>query len=139
MMPRRQISAEKVAEIQRLWYEVGTARGVARRAHVADDTAMRYKPADVPRTRRTDYGSTLHRRIHELWYQLRDAQAVADTLRIAVSTAMVHRPEEFKSSIIPTATGYKTWSESSRERWDRYWAQPTETERLQTLLGWNEE
>lgn len=132
---RTRITPEKVAEIKRLWNELRVCAHVARATGVCEQTAMRLKPAFIPVRPKATLTAETRERIRQAWHRLDTAQQVADEVGVCRDTAMQFMPDEYRNA---NQTGYKTWSEETRARWDRYWNNPHATERMEIVRGWNE-
>lgn len=134
----RQISDEKVAEIERLWRELGVGLQVAKAACVTPWVAMQYKPADAQWRSKNKQGRALHARIRDLWFELGNARKVAEAAGVSYEVAHAYRPAEIKlEPAVPRhqPLGYDTWSEETQERWDEFWEHPPCNSRLRKLMG----
>lgn len=117
----RALSDEKIAEIHRLWHQLGVGSQVALAANVSYFSVVKYRPQDLPRSNRA---ATLHERLTDLWDKYGNSREVAEHGNVSLHTAWAHMPSRYKKpSALPT--GYKTWSEETRKRWDAHWDNPT--------------
>lgn len=115
------------------WFRLRVCSLVAQECGVTERTAYRYRPGDLRRFRPTNQTSVEDiSRIIQLSSQGLSQRDIARQLKINEHTVRKYTGRVNLNS----KTGYSTWSEETRRRWDEFW-DPHKADLRWIVENWN--